>query len=226
MKINAKLLSIPPYISTAWKNVASLHIENEEGTLVLIVLLVNGKRIAIPGIHLDILKAVFAAHARSIEIDNTQKIAFPAEQIVTFGFPVTPTEEVNFGSSVQHNPDQADSPDLPTEFLEKISLLSQTLGIKDSSLIPQPHADCNCMHCQIARALQNGLIQEAPIEEEIVTDEDLKFRTWDIHQTGEKLYSVTNPLDAKEQYNVYLGEPVGCTCGQAHCEHIRAVLIS
>ena len=65
---------------------------------------------------------------------------------------------------------------------------------------------------------------EEPLEE--VTDEDLKFRTWDIKQPGKKLYLVTNPLDNNENYNVFLGKPVGCTCGQKYCEHIKAVLNS
>ena len=40
------------------------------------------------------------------------------------------------------------------------------------------------------------------------------------------LIVVTNPLDANEHYNVFLGDPIGCTCGQKNCEHIRAVLNS
>jgi PhoH-like ATPase len=47
---------------------------------------------------------------------------------------------------------------------------------------------------------------------------------WGIEQTAEQLYKVTNPLDANEQYNVFLGTPLGCTCGLKNCEHIRAVL--
>jgi hypothetical protein len=79
------------------------------------------------------------------------------------------------------------------------------------------------MHCQIAKALHGELPEE---QEEEVTDEDLKFRLWDIDQTGDKLYVVTNPLDSKEYYNVFLGDPIGCTCGEKNCEHIRAVLNS
>jgi hypothetical protein len=81
------------------------------------------------------------------------------------------------------------------------------------------------MHCQVARAIHNesSLKKE---NEDIVTEEDLRFRIWDIHQTGEKLYTVTNPLDPREQYNVFLGSPLGCTCGQNNCDHIKAVLSS
>jgi hypothetical protein len=75
--------------------------------------------------------------------------------------------------------------------------------------------------------MQQGLgnkTQDEEEQEEMVSDEELKFRSWDVVQTGEKLYLVCNPIDSKEHYNVYLGEPIGCTCGQTHCEHIRAVL--
>ena len=33
-----------------------------------------------------------------------------------------------------------------------------------------------------------------------------------------------DPLDPNEHYNVFLGTPLGCTCGEKDCEHIRAVL--
>jgi hypothetical protein len=62
--------------------------------------------------------------------------------------------------------------------------------------------------------------------EEEVSPHELKFREWDIQQAGDKLYNVSNPFDKGEQYQVYLGNPVGCTCGKSKCEHIVAVLNS
>ncbi|HEY5259597.1 MAG TPA: hypothetical protein VIJ46_03040, partial [Rhabdochlamydiaceae bacterium] len=97
--------------------------------------------------------------------------------------------------------------------------------IEDTSLLPNPEPNCNCMHCQVAKAFHQEVGPTIDIDEEVSSD-DLKFRTWDINQTTDKLYLVTNPLDAKEQYNVFLGDPMGCTCGDNHCEHIRAVLSS
>ena len=236
MKINNKILSIPPYISTSWKNVASLHVENQLTRLVLVITLLNGTRIEIPDLDTGILKAVFTAHALSIEAETSapatqQKIIFPAqlEQIFSMGLSIKGESAglENLGSLLQHNADQADSPSLPAELMQKLTELSKTLGIKDNALIPQPEPECNCMHCQIANALRRGLVDEAAVEpEEIVHDDELKFRTWDIAQTGDKLFAVSNPLDSLEHYNVYLGEPLGCTCGQNHCEHIRAVLNS
>ena len=43
-------------------------------------------------------------------------------------------------------------------------------------------------------------------------------------QTDEKMFTVTNRLDKNEKFNVYLGKPIGCTCGKEGCEHILAVL--
>ena len=68
--------------------------------------------------------------------------------------------------------------------------------------------------------------QTIEIQEEEVSREDLQFREWDIEQTSEKVYVVTNPLDKEEKYQIHLGKPIGCTCGSAHCDHIRAVLES
>jgi len=242
MKINSKILSIPPFISTSWKNIASLHIENQQSTLVLIVTLVNGTRIEVP--HLDplVIEAIFTTHTSVLEQEEKgasparmplmrppMNFPFSQEQIISMELPLKNMINMeNFGTLLQHNPEAADTPDLPPDVLDKISQLSQTLGIEDPNAIPKPEPHCNCMRCQIARAMQKGLngeTEQGKAEpEEIVTDEDLKFRTWDVAQTGENLYLVSNPIDTKEHYNVYLGEPIGCTCGQAQCEHVRAVL--
>lgn len=242
MKINPKILSIPPYISTSWKNIASLHVENHPTAFVLVVTLLNGARIEVPDLEPSMIESIFAAHTRYMEQDEKPvqpkmppraSLSFPVgqEQLLSLGLPMKNglAGMEHFGSLLQHNPEQADSPDLPTDILQKIADLSKTLGIEDPNAVPKPEPHCNCMHCQIARALQTGLndvLPEKEAQEEIVSDDELKFKSWDIAQAGDKLYIVTNPLDAKEHYNVYLGDPVGCTCGENHCEHIRAVLNS
>lgn len=248
MKINQKILSIPPYISTTWKNIGSLHVENPHGTALLIITLLSGTKITIPGLHPNAVEEIFNTHAKILEQEEKPNPAksFSApplnlvssqEQIISFGFPLKgpqPSFEMgDFGSLLQHNPELAESPDMPQELISKIIYLSKTIGIEDITAIPKAEPDCNCTHCQIARALHKGLtpceetaLEESTQEEEIVSDEDLKFKTWEISQTGEKLFLVANPLDDKEHYSVYLGEPVGCTCGEKHCEHIRAVLSS
>lgn len=241
MKINPKILSIPPFISTSWKNIASLHIENQHPAFILVVTLLNGARIEVPHLEPKMIEAIFAAHALYLEQEEKN---FPAkipprppinfqsgghEQIISMEIPLKSglANMEHLGTLLQHNPEQADSPDLPSDVLAKIAQLSKTLGIDDPNVIPRPEPHCNCVRCQIARAMQKGLDGEAQAQEEkeeIVKDEELKFRTWDVAQTGDKLYLVSNPIDNKEHYNVFLGDPIGCTCGQVHCEHIRAVL--
>ncbi len=240
MKINPKILSIPPFISTSWKNIASLHIEHQDPTLILVVTLINGTRIEVPHLEPTMIEAIFATHERFLEQEGKNGLKIPPraplnfqsgihEQIISMEIPLKSglASMEHFGTLLQHNPEQANSPDLPEDVLDKVAQLSKTLGIDDPNVIPKPEPHCNCMRCQIARAMQkgvNGDAQNQKEQEEIVSDEELKFRTWDVAQTGEKLYLVSNPIDDKEHYNVYLGDPIGCTCGQAHCEHVRAVL--
>lgn len=237
MKLNAKILSIPPYISTSWKNIASLHVENHSG-LILVVTLLSGVRIEVPDLEPTIIESIFAAHAHYLEQEEKTALVQPKTPIRTplgfLGQDQMLSFEIlknglggmeQFGTLLQHNPEQADSPDLPSDILQKIASLSKNLKINDPDSVPKPEPHCNCLRCQIARALQTGLTGgAAENEEELVTDEDLKFKTWDIVQTGDKLYAVTNPLDAKEHYSVFLGEPIGCTCGENHCVHVQAVL--
>ncbi len=249
MLITSSILSIPPYISTSWKNIASLHVEMQPSHPVLVVILTAGARINIPNLDPTSIETIFAIHAKHLEseqgialiksppkkLSNIPPIQNPLPASFSFPFEIpfnSPLNIDNMGTALQHNPEQSDAPNLPKELIEKITSLSKTIGINDPNMIPQPEPHCNCTHCQISRALRAGFeIQQEPeqtacIEEEIVSEEDLKFRTWDINQTGEKLFIVQNPLDFKEHYSVYLGEPIGCTCGQKHCEHVRAVLNS
>lgn len=248
MRINHKILSIPPYISTSWKNVLSLHVEYQDGNSYLIINLGNGATVEVPGLDGSLIEIIFAAHEKSIEGNSAseQKILSPfplprlpispSESLAIFNLPLQlgseGIENGNMGTILQHNPEAAESPDLPKEMLEKIASLTKVVGLDNPDAFPQPEAHCNCTHCQIMRAIHgkiedpNGNAEPKESELELVTDEDLKFKDWEIKQTADKLYLVTNPLDEKDNYNVYLGSPVGCTCGEKNCEHIRAVLNS
>ncbi len=75
MKITQDILSLPPYISTAWKNVASLHLENQSNEDVLVVTLHNGARIEIPSLEAPLLEMIFSTHVRYLEQE-----ALPKEQ--------------------------------------------------------------------------------------------------------------------------------------------------
>lgn len=140
----------------------------------------------------------------------------------------------NLGAAMHHNSAQANMPDLPSEILTKIAAVAKIVAPDDVQSMPKPEPHCNCTYCQIARAVHQGAEngQEAappPAGEqtdEEVSDAELSFQQWEIAQTGERLYSVVNRLDSHEKYSVYLGHPVGCTCGKEGCEHILAVLKS
>ncbi len=224
MKISSLILSIPPYISTSWENVLSLRVEGTS----LVVDLVTSKQVKIPNLQGTLLEQVFRAHAQYMEKKNTDKEKekgpsfFEAGAPFRLGLPGTmePLENI-----LQHNPDQASLPNLPEDVLKKITSIAKAVGLTLSENVLKAEPHCNCAYCQIARSLQNGSKEEEGGEEEVCS-EDLSFKNWDIHQRAEKLYDVVNPLDTNECYQVFLGEPLGCTCGQKHCEHIKAVLHS
>lgn len=249
MRINHKILSLPPYISTSWKNVISLHAEHRMGVVILSIGLVSGERIEVPNLELPIIDAIFQAHAKSMDLETSKtaqesvrehsESAPTLMEQISLSFPMKMSSGSlentlesfgeNFGPLLQHNPEQAEAPSLPVDILNKIATLSKTAGISDTDLIPEAEPHCNCIHCQIARAVRGNVEGIAHPHEEIeeeVSDEDLKFRTWNIEQTAPTLYNVTNPLDEKESYSVFLGDPVGCTCGHSSCEHVIAVLKS
>lgn len=220
-KINNQVLSIPPYISTSWQNVASLHVSKEKSGTILIISLLSNQSIRIPDLTEKEINYIFQVHSEVLE-----KRFDPKEIASTFGLPIKMGYEIldGNGAFLQHNIKQAGAKDLPKEFLEKIANLGKIVdfdGNAENFMKAEPH--CNCPYCQIARALVGKTIE---VQEEEVTREDLQFREWDIEQTSEKVYVVTNPFDKQEKYQIYLGKPIGCTCGNTHCDHIRAVLES
>jgi len=139
-----------------------------------------------------------------------------------------------FGGVLQHNPEHANAPHMPSEILNKITSIAKIVAPEEAMEVPQPEPHCNCPHCQIARAINEGMgntvrpfsIEETQMVEESVTEQDLSFQQWSIEHLGDQLFTVVNKLDSLEKYNVYLGSPVGCTCGKEGCEHILAVLHS
>ncbi len=227
MKINQKVLCIPPYISTAWENVQSL--EHDSRTLELNVSLRCGKTVKVPKIGKDLMEKIFAVHAHFCESKtHRDPSTSPPSSPFHFSLPLQGNLD-NMTSMMQHNPQQKNAPNLPEEVLMKLSAVIKTLGTEaDIQSLPKAEPHCNCFYCQIAHVLHGehmGRDQENTPEERI-SEEDLSFREWDIKQEGDHLYVVTNPMDKEEYYHVYLGDPVGCTCGQKKCEHVRSVLKS
>lgn len=255
MRITAKILSIPPYVSTSWSQVHSLYMQDKN----LIIRLADGALISIPNLPPADIEAIFTAHSAFIDnflsnheltqenppvhflrnTSNSHLTSLPSE-FMNEGMGAMHLNLENmetFRSSLLHNLAQAHMPNLPVEILNKIAAITKIIAPGEIQNMPKPEPHCNCPHCQIARAIHNdseNATQEAshsPIEnkkdgDEPVTEQDLAFQQWGISQIGDRLYCVANKLDPQEKYRVYLGEPVGCTCGVAGCEHILAVLKS
>lgn len=234
MRINTKIFSLPPYISTSWENVVSLHLKNND----LIISLIDGKTVEISNLTNDTLDLIFSSHAAFLEKRENQnrRLAsspFSESEInIPFGIGISSLEGMS--SMLQHNPSQMNAPDMPKEILRKIGEIARIVGPGDTEMMPKAEPHCNCMHCQISRAitetletphLEKSAVEEIPVQSELAPQE-LKYQGWEIIQTNDKMYSVVNKQNRLEQYSVYLGHPVGCTCGQNGCEHILAVLHS
>ena len=222
MKITSNILSIPPYLSVAWKDIFSLHTKTDSFGLptILVVTLRNQSQMEIPHLENSTLEEIFDAFSRYSE---QEKPIEKKDGPFHFALPLKKEGEP-FHAPMAHNPEQANLPNLPPEMLEKVTQIAKIFGLENTSLLPTPEPHCNCIHCQIIRSLHGGAPLSPLSMEEEVSPKDLTFRHWDIKQVDTKLYTVTNPLDAAEQYSVFLGEPIGCTCGEKKCEHIHAVL--
>lgn len=220
MKINSKMLSLPPYVSTSWRDVQSIH--QKDGCLVISLL--NGENVMITGLSEAIIDSIFAAHAAFLEEEAREEEVNPTRVFAAGNFSLE-----NVGQMLQHNSEQAHAPNLPREMLHKIADIAKMVVPDDPEQLPKAEPHCNCMYCQIARVISGAAPikdSETKAPEEAIDDRELSFQQWDIAQVDDSLYSVTNRLDAKETYRVFLGNPMGCTCGTLHCEHLVAVLRS
>ncbi len=236
MKINEKILSIPPYISTSWNYVKSLQMKGP----FLVITLMGGELINIPNLKNDIVELIFKAHAEYLEktIESpketnssfTQTIFNPEVSEMPFKLGIGSID--GMGNPLMHNPAQKDAPDIPKQILQKIAAIVKILSADEILAMPKAEPHCNCLHCQIVRTVtlasesEQTSNEHQDSHEDEVKEEELAFQQWDVTQTGDKLFNVVNRLDVQEKYSVYLGQPVGCTCGKSNCEHIVAVLKS
>ncbi|MBQ8498460.1 hypothetical protein [Chlamydia sp.] len=239
VKINDQLICIPPYISARWSQVAFIesHDGGTEGRATLKLHLVDGESVSIPDLDQAIINEVFQEHLLYLESTSPQKgkeeekiqSLLQSVQQVAKGceiqfFPQKGIVSMLLGGVnsidmlLQHSPEHKGYPDLPSDLLEKMAQMMSSLSVGTTSIIAKPEPHCNCLHCQIGRVVSE---EE---EDNTVSEEDLTFRSWDVTQNGERMYTVTDPLNPEEQFNVYLGNPIGCTCGQSCCEHVKAVL--
>jgi len=244
MKINSKILHLPPFISTSWTEVSAIFMREHA----LHILMLTGEAIVVTGLPMELLHLIFKSHAEYLILSSAHPGLAPVPyQIVQLGSQLQAmqhggdpvhTEIIrfnldnmeSFASAMQHNPAHAHIPNIPKEVINKIAQVAKIVAPEEISNLSHAEPHCNCPHCQLARAINNQeplpAPAQAPIAEEPVSDADLKFQQWDIKESGHMLYSVTNRLDTQETYSVHLGEPVGCTCGKHGCEHILAVLRS
>jgi hypothetical protein len=266
MNFNEKYLSIPPYISTGWSNVRALQMSGNllvitlsDDSQVHVPDLDFEELEQVFEAHARYLESQIDQTKQSMQTQQPQQPQQPQQSQQTqpnkqehaaevFGdtllgqnaglpFKLGGMQGVEgLGAAMQHNIEHANAPDLPQEILEKIASIATIIAPEDVNEVPQPEPHCNCPHCQIARAINEGLgntvrpfsgdevVQEEIVEK--VLDEELSFQQWEIQQTGDKLFTVVNKLVPEEKYSVFLGEPVGCTCGNEGCEHMLAVLHS
>lgn len=220
MAVTRRSLHLPPYISTSWKNVLSLHMEQDENGPVLVVTLVNGAQILIPTLEEPIVRQIFAIHSKVLEQDGPQSPDSPASQQDISAEGIFSLDPGDFSMMMDHNAAQADAPPLPHELLGRIRQLSNLMGNEFVSTLPHPEPGCNCCHCQVHRALHHH-------ETESRASEAAAPPKWLVENHGQgPLYRVTNSCDGHEHYDVTLGDTVACSCGNPGCEHIRAVLMS
>ncbi len=241
MKINHKILSIPPYISTTWNNISSLTTEEQTDSLTLHIALADGSSVSIPNINHDLVDAIFRSHVKYLEEEssspnNNYAQASPASFLFdavkdpspfVFDIPLPLGGFKTLTSILQHDPEKKEAPELPKNIVNKITSITKTIGNIDIEALPKAEPHCNCPHCQIARSMRIAF--EAPneeLEEEEVPAEELSFKSWIIHPPENKIYKVIHPDNPQEEYSVFLGSPVSCTCGSNQCEHILAVLKS
>lgn len=244
MKINDTIISIPPYLSTTWNQILSIKMKGSQ----LSVSLKDGDTINIPDLDEETKDLIFKTHAENIEkrcfeetqtkkslLENEKKELSVLSEVLLEnqglqGFPL----KFGFGTLEGlnpvggHNPLEANAPKIPDHILDKITMIAKAVAPDELSLFPKDIPNCNCFHCQISRKINQDStsIESEVIEEEIVKDDELLFNQWNVSLIGDRLYKVSNKLDEKEAYTVFLGSPVGCNCGNENCEHIIQVLRS
>lgn len=230
MIFNENFFNFPPFLSLSWENVTALRIDNS-GKLVFH--LNTGDCITLPSLQIEEVEAIFKAHAMHLEkkaIRNKhERIPLPPRPSVEGPVRLVFGTIDGVGGPMQHNPALKDSPTLPIDMLSKIVEITKIFTSDDPDALPKAEPHCNCPHCQLGRALLDNPpppSPQLPLTEEEVQNSELEFQDWEITQAGDKLYTVTNKVDTQESYSVYLGRPVGCTCGKQNCDHILAVLKS
>lgn len=237
MKIGPNNLHFPPYISTSWDQVKLITADETKLTITL----VSGREVHIPELEAEVIEAVFDAYQEYRESIDTEASAehtqstgnevqdlFSGLQNLIKNFKGMP---VQFGVGIEgleslfeNLPNEKPSPEL----IKQVQQMTKMMGINPNDL-PRPEPHSQTAYSQILRAIRNEEEVSTPDHpdlpsEEEVYEEDIAFQQWLIKKTGDNLYDVINKLNPNEVYQVYLGNPVGCTCGESGCEHLLTVL--
>ena len=102
--ISAKILSIPPYLSTSWKNISSIYSQpTSDQKFTLTISLNNQTQVVVPNIEQSVIDSIFEAHAKYGNVQETE-LVFPNSN--TFTIPLGGNVDV-MQSALQHNPEQA-----------------------------------------------------------------------------------------------------------------------
>lgn len=239
MRINHKILSIPPYISTSWKQVLSLKTEKKDNSFLLHIHLQDGSFISIPEIDESLINAIFTSHSKYLENETIPPISPPSS--ASF-FMELPKESLSFispppflhllqefkglSSLIQHDIKKSNDPSFPQEMINKIVEATKSMKIENPKDLPKAEPHCNCPRCQISRYMNlafKPIENDMDIDEE-VKKEDLSFKDWIIYPIENNQYKVIHPDRKEELHLVNLNSPVMCSCGSSCCEHILAVL--
>ena len=209
---------ITPYISTTWNHISSLKTLSQKELFELVITLQDATTLHIPNLSPSDVAVIFAAHAEYLEGHDTHtssSLFITKRSLLSF------TELKQLICLLHHDAQQSHSPDFPAELEQRIVSLGASLPNKDTSLLPEEEAHCNCPHCQTVRLMRRGMEQDVLVEEQ-----DLRFDTWIIKQINAHEYLLQHPDHEQEKYTVSLNSPLYCSCGSKSCEHILAVLKS
>lgn len=232
MKINEKILSIPPYISTSWDRVHSLYSEKTAGGNYTLSIHLDQGQIIHMELDSSLIDLAFSSHLRYLE-NKVQQKGNILSSLLAHLFHISPDmKEVMLTPSsflispetlevaLYHDPKRSTDP-IDPDMLQRVSQVLRWTLNDDISSLSKAEDNCDCPHCQLMRYLE-----PSAYEEELCSNEDLQFREWHISKIGTQLYRVSNPLHVHEEYHVHLEEPLGCTCGESGCPHLIAVLQS
>lgn len=237
MKLTPKIFSIPPYISTRWEFVLSLRVTDE----VLVVTLKDGTICTIPNLPKETIDQIFTLHTEAEESqDRERENLQPLLESMKTGFKdlmqmlskLGSGSAGSLGKAIEHDPSNSNLPELPPDMIKKVQVLLNVIPKEDILSMPKNVPGCHCMYCQINRILRQSIESDEGgepdllSESEPVEEKDLQFSEWIVEPLEDKLYKVTSALNHTEEYRVFLGDPIGCTCGKPRCEHILAVLRS